>query len=86
MVLLTMILLFETGIVSNANSMTPRIFLILVCLVNLSGSDMVFPEEDAIFDCASDTTLIGWRVTSTCGSLDYKFTTSWTSWTLDYKF
>ena len=33
---------------------------------------MVCPEEDAIFDCASDTTLIEWRVSSTCGSLDYQ--------------
>ena len=34
---------------------------------------MVCPEENAIFDCTrSDGTLIGWRVTSTCGSLDYE--------------
>ena len=48
--------------------MIPGIFLILVCLGLLSGSDIVCPEDDAIFDCASDTTLIEWWLTSTCGS------------------
>ena len=33
---------------------------------------MVCPEENAIFHCAGDTTLIEYRVTSTCGSLDYE--------------
>ena len=60
--------------------MTPEIFLILVRLGHLSGSDMVCPEEDAIFDCTSDTTLIEWTVSSTCGSLDYQTSFSFTSY------
>ena len=60
--------------------MTPGIFLILVRLGLLSGSDVVCPEEDAIFDCASDTTLIEWTVSSTCGSFDYRTSFSSTSY------
>ena len=59
--------------------MTPGLFLILVCFGILSGSDIVCPDEDAIFDCASDTTLIEWIVTSTCGSFDYETSFSSTS-------
>ena len=41
----------------------------LICLAHLIGSDMVCPEEGAIFDCAKDDgTLIEWIVSSTCGS------------------
>ena len=47
----------------------------LACLGLLSGSDMVCPEEDAIYKCTrGDETLLDWMITSTCGSLDY-----WTS-------
>ena len=41
---------------------------------------MICSEEEAIFDCARiDTTLIEWRLTSTCGSFDYETSFSSTS-------
>ena len=41
---------------------------------------MVCPEEDGIFKCTRDNvTLINWRITSTCGSLDFQTSFSSTS-------
>ena len=55
-------------------------FLILIRLGYLNGSNIVCAEEKAIFDCARIVgTLIGWTVTSTCGSYDYEISFSFTS-------